>query len=530
MNKPSRANFFMASILILTLCSSAISSPQTIRWSPKTKVPKTKTPKIPDPVKTVGDVINSTGKTLGEVTGNVVRVTGDALHDTGKTIEIAHSNTATAIRKAGDDTGAEVRRAGKNIEEAAVAIRKYTERTVKGYTESLTDAERRVREGKVLDVLFHLAIDPIRNDEKNLALATQESTLVDATARTAASVYGGPQGAAAYAAWSTYRRTGDADLAIRVGIITGLASKGFEVTGEMPVGNNWDIAKKAAITGSIGGVAVAASGGDEAAIRDAFLMAGGMVLVKDGYKKYTGLDFDPTGADGPAYCMKGDPRLNPECAPPLEALKLNEDGSIFYDNKGNPEVDFSKLDKKRFFVGEWSKPGETGNFKLDNSKFMGSVARIPGMNAMAIFHDQWAVSWKMGELTTIPSILPAVVLTYTGTYVATGAAINNQIQDVNINTAQTDGGIQQPRVTAASTKEDEPTSFLCVKEGLSRSIFIATRDDNKDFACVVIYQKDKESKEDYALWYALKDEDYCKTPASKLAQNHVKQGWSCFAR
>jgi hypothetical protein len=538
MNKFNKTVPCIACVLIL-LSGSAMAKKKKCKDFWRSKCNKT--------VRTVVKVAEKAGKTVGEAPGNViregergaknvanevggvhdnvVRATGDALNDTVKTIGIAHSDVATAIRRAGDDTEAEIGRAGKNLEDAEVAIREYIERKAEGTIETLTDAERRVREGKVVDALFHLAIDPLRKEEKNMALATQESKLVDAVGRTAASVYGGPQGAAAYAAWSTYRRTGDADLAMRVGVITGLANKGFDLAGEMPIGNEWEIAKKAAIAGSIGGLAVAASGGDEAAVRDGFLMAGGMVLVRDGYKKYTGHNLDPKGAEGPPYCMKGNPLNDPDCPPPLKALKLNEDGSVFYDDKGNPVVDFSKLNPKRPLVGEWSKSGED-NWKLDNSKFMTSVARVPGMNAMALFHDKWAVSWKLEGLANYASIVPAVVLTYTGTYVGTGAAINAQIQDVNIKTAQD----EQPDVTAASARDGEPTSFLCMKDNLSRSIFIAIANDEKDLACVVIYQKDKESKEDFAPWYALKDKDYCKIPATKLAQDHIAWGWSCFAR
>jgi hypothetical protein len=46
---------------------------------------------------------------------------------------------------------------------------------------------------------------------------------------------------------------------------------------------------------------------------------------------------------------------------------------------------------------------------------MTAVSRIPGMNTMALFHDTWSVSWDMDAFTNVASIVPAVVLTYTGT-------------------------------------------------------------------------------------------------------------------
>jgi hypothetical protein len=67
-----------------------------------------------------------------------------------------------------------------------------------------------------------------------------------------------------------------------VGVITGVTSAGYASTGAMPAGSVGEVAKKAYVTGAIGGISVAASGGDEAAVRDAFLKSGGMVVVQSG--------------------------------------------------------------------------------------------------------------------------------------------------------------------------------------------------------------------------------------------------------
>jgi hypothetical protein len=86
-------------------------------------------------------------------------------------------------------------------------------------------AEKRLREGKVVDSMWGLATEPLQSSEENFAKATQESEVINAAAGTAAAVYGGPAGAAAYAAWSTYRRTGNADIALRAGILAAVTSQ-----------------------------------------------------------------------------------------------------------------------------------------------------------------------------------------------------------------------------------------------------------------------------------------------------------------
>lgn len=541
MNKLNKTTIGMMCILILSLSGPAIAGSM--------KKKRCKGNFFKCKAKSVSKLAKEVGKTIGETPGNIIREGGkgaenlgreanvagdnveraavDTIHDIGNTFGKAGDDAAKTIKKAGDDTVAEVGRAGKNLEDAAVAIRVYTERQLEGTVKTLTDAEKRIREGKVLDALYHLAVDPQLNTEENLAKATQESKLLNTVGQTAASAYGGPGGAAAYAAWSTYRKTGDADLAMRVGIITGLSNKAFAVAGKIQtIGTDGklivdELAKKAVVTGAIGGLAVAASGGDEAAVRDAFLLSGGMVLVQDGYKRVTTHDLNAKGAKGEPYCMLANPGANVDCAPPKEAYVKDENGKLV--------ADVRKVDPARPHVGLMVKPGDSSLLAKvagETSPVMTGVSRIPGMNAMALFHDHWAVSWEMSPVTNVATIFPAVVLTYMGTT----SPINDHIQDVNVEAAKKDNMPQPLGVTAASTSKDESTSFLCVKGELSRTIFIATGTDKTDFACVVVYQKDKELKEDLAPWYAVNDKDYCKIPAAKLAQDHVEWGWSCFAR
>ena len=85
---------------------------------------------------------------------------------------------------------------------------------------------------------------------------------------------------------------------------------------------------------------------------------------------------------------------NAECAPPAGAYIRDKDGNILKDTDCHYRVDVTKTDPYRPHVGQWSdvKPA---SWTEERSTFMTSVSRVLGMNAMSVFHDQWAVSWDM---------------------------------------------------------------------------------------------------------------------------------------
>lgn len=179
---------------------------------------------MPDVAKPVTKVIDDAGKTIGQVGTNVVKETGIGLGNVAREGGIALNNVATTIHKAGSDTGAQLNRSQHDLEDAGTAIHRFTLNELKGTQASLSHAEQRFRDGKIVDALFHLSTEPLQNTEQNAATAAQESQLLATVGSVAASVYGGPTGAAAYAAWLTYHQTGDINMALRVGVIAGLSS------------------------------------------------------------------------------------------------------------------------------------------------------------------------------------------------------------------------------------------------------------------------------------------------------------------
>ena len=127
-----------------------------------------------------------------------------------------------------------------------------------------------------------------------------------------------------------------------------------------------------------------------------------MVVVQDGYQAYTKHGLDPQASVGSeAYCISA---VATNCVP------LPDGAVVGLDEKGNFLVDMSKVDPAVPAVGL---KDNTAYFNESNPAMV-AVSKVPGMQAMAIFHDTWTVDWK-SDLMVKASILPAIVLTYVGT-------------------------------------------------------------------------------------------------------------------
>jgi hypothetical protein len=245
----------------------------------------------------------------------------------------------------------------------------------------------------------------------------------------AASAYGGPGGAAAYGAWLTYNQTKDVGLALRVGAITGAAAYATSGVANIPNANAGAIAQKTIMAGTIGGVAVAAAGGDKQAIQEGFLKAGGAVLIQSVYEVETNHKLDARASRGDAYCMAAvDPSV--PCAPPKEAYQIGPDGKPVVGKDGVPKVDIRKTDPSRPHVGTWAKPGEAPIIgPQETSKLMITISKYPGVNAMALLHDHVSYSMSFDPVTNVWTIVPAAAVTYYGTAAPTEDQIRDAAQD-----------------------------------------------------------------------------------------------------
>jgi hypothetical protein len=493
-----------------------------------------------------GDIATNLKKSSGDVVTVVEKANGDIV----TTVKKAAGDTATTIVKAEADTRAEVGRALVNTADAAKALERFHEQQLKGTARTLTNAEQRLREGKAVDALWGLGTEPLQQTQDNAAAALQESTILATVAQTAAAAYGGPAGAAAYAAWYAYKQTGDANLALRVGLITAASSYASAGVGGMPSGTAGELAKKTALAAAVGGLAAAAAGGDRQAMQEAALWSAGAILLQDGYKKYTGHELDGKSSQGEAYCMAADPASKATCLPPEEAYLRDANGKILTDADGLPQVDVTKTDPSRPHVGKWS-PINESRISGERSGFMTGVSRVPGMNAMSVFHDNWAVSWDMGPVTTVATIPPAIVLTYIGT----GAPYYDRIEKTAIERWREDqqksaiapagngpanppaaaatgpsggaaSGKSGPKAPTAKAPTYEERGFLCQTAAQPRTVWVEKPLERADFACRVHYIKDGVQT---TPWVARNEKGYC-APKAQLLADKLAKPFQCIYR
>jgi hypothetical protein len=455
---------------------------------------------------------------IGDVATAVVKVTGNVLTESA----VAVDNVARTEDKARSDVAAELKRAEKNVGEAIQALKQFAENEVKGMGDTLSDAERRFRQGKVADAFWHAAIDPYRHREANIFKAASESSLINTVGQVAASAYGGPQGAAAYSAWFTYRQTKDFNLALKVGLITGATNAGFGVVQTIP---SDELFKKTVLAATIGGIGVAASGGDDQQVLEGFLRSGGMVLIQDGYQRMTGgnLTDDAKVPNGPSYCMQALPGTA-DCAPPDQAYVRNKDGSIAKGPDGQPKIDVRYIDHTKPVVGLATGPQDArstiGRIGQEIATDKGIVLRTlafsaPGLNAGALFHDQWVMVAGMSAAENLLTIGPAIVLVYNGT----AAPINDVIQEAAVDAAREDGKAKEP------TRPQR--SYMCSKDDVQRAISVQTPTEIPELACAVLYEKKAAAS---LPWVALNDPTYCFKRASEFVAQHQEWGWTCYVR
>jgi hypothetical protein len=352
----------------------------------------------------------------GQVVGELVqRVGGDtvlAAQGAGKSISVVvakgGSDTVMNYTKVWKDIGEQAKRSFDDTVEAGEALLRYSQRTLDSKKVTFSNAEQRFREGKAVDAVWGMAVEPIQAEEENFFKATQESSVINQAASSAAATYGGPGGAAAYAAWQTYRATGDASAAFRSGVLAGITSANGP--GE-PLPKNaafMDVVKRAASAGAAGGIAVAAQGGDEAAIKDGFLKAGGSVLIQAGRDRFS------------AYSPKGAAAVNfAECVSARDVDCLSKTtyyrdakGKLIKDANGLASINPNKLDPKAY-VGKWTGINlNAAQSKAD--KLVLSVSKLPGDNKIVLFNGQMIITTRLGQTSDIDYGNPQVVLTSIG--------------------------------------------------------------------------------------------------------------------
>lgn len=443
-----------------------------------------------DPIKDI------TGKPLHEHGRKLTREVGNALRDIDRERLKITNKTIKEIGNAAEDIRILVQqgKCGGDICDALNATVKYVEATIVDTGDIIANTAKRIEEGKILDAMWHLAVDPLNAQQENAAEAAAKSSVLRAVGQVAAGVYGGPGGAAAYAAWLTYNMTdGNLELALRAGAISGATAYAMsqisDVQGiEAIKGVKIDaIAQRAALSGAIAGMAVAASGGSEADINNAVTAGIVMAVIRDGYKELTTtrLEDNLKASTGEPYCLAANPNSGLDCLPPPEAYLRNADGSIKYRGV-EPEIDITKLDALRPHVGMFAKTAQDNLVFTESTEFMQAVSRVPGMNAMAVGHDiidsrfnrinDLSLSndalFALELVVRVGTIAPSVVMTYEGAGYRVQEMIRAEAVERSQTSAEAAGAAPAPgqSPTSSATPPAHSTSVVPPLEPVGRAL------------------------------------------------------------
>lgn len=458
-----------------------------------------------DTLTTIQKAGGDTIKTLEKAGGDTVATLEKAGGDTVITfVKVGKDATATYV-KTWKDTAEQTKRSFQDAVDAATAVANYTTNQIKSYESSLSNAEKRLREGKVIDSMWGLAVEPLQASEANFAKATQESTLIATAASSAAAAYGGPGGAAAYAAWATYRTTGNADQALRAGFLAAATAQAGSSVSAMPSGTMGEVLKKTAMAGAAGGIAVAAAGGDEQAIKEGFLKSAGAVLVQAGNDKAKA--FAPKAKDAwdTVQCISA---RDLDCMSKTTWAK-DAKGRILKDAQGKPRLDTSKLDPQQY-IGKWTGI-DPKSVEGKKNALMTTISQLPKVEAIPLMKNRWTLSWTIRKTPTMGYGQPTVVLTYVGP----NPPFTSEVSYGR--------GGATPLWIEGGSASGIAGNYNCTLAGIGRKVRVAS----KGGGCEAIYRRDDGMQD--VLWHSAHHPEICAGKAAEFVTRMRAKGMQCTA-
>lgn len=341
----------------------------------------------------------------GDIITTVTKASGDVITTSVK----AGSDTVATYTKGFTDTSNQALRSFSDAVDAATAVGRFTKNNILDKPQILENAWHRIEQGKYVDAIFGLSADNYKSESKNFFKATQESALLDQAASSAAAVYGGPGGAAAYAAWQTYNQTGDATLAFKMGMLAGVQSQLSAGQKLSPTDPASEILKKAVFAGAAGGIAVAAQGGDENAITNGFLKSSGAVLIQGSQNQLAAYSPTVANAAEAVTCISA---KDVDCISNISYVR-DAKGKLVRDLKGKFQQDEANPIDPKATIGQWT--GINLNTAENRAnKIVADISKLPGSQTIALLKGQIVMTTTLGKTQAMPYGQPQVVLTVVG--------------------------------------------------------------------------------------------------------------------
>ena len=202
---------------------------------------------------------------------NIDKAATEAKANVDRELTDAREDLTTSANRLKRDIDREIKAAKEDIDDAVSAATTYLEDQTNSLIDTASETATLIQQGKLGDAIWHLATEPVNDSKSAFVKAISSSELLATAATIAVSAYGGPAGAAAFSAWLVYETTGDLDAAIRAGVAAGIAAQGGAAVNNMASETITQQVKKELVRASVNAAAVAAAGGDEEDIREAFM-------------------------------------------------------------------------------------------------------------------------------------------------------------------------------------------------------------------------------------------------------------------
>ena len=359
-------------------------------------------------------------------------------------------------------------------------------------------------EDSLVDAFWQSSIGPETPEANGTERITRAYTFANAITQLAHSVYGGPPGAAAYAAWWAYQQPDTSPAqALRIGLLVGAGLWASERHGD---GQPVAVAEvqRSSLAAALGGVTVAAAGGDEQALRRVFFDTGAAVLVQDGTQ---------------LYCLSA----TRECQQPPSQAARYEGGR---------------------FVG-WALeqlpagPANSGAAFPDAGTAV--APPLPNSDGALRIAQGWALNWQapkdLGNGVLYPlavlkrgadKALPVVAQAQPQTPPPVQAQAKAQAEGSA--PAQLQAQAQPQTVAPDPAPDATPTTtlstsrYLCERGGASRSIWVIPGDPKAGYVCRTMYQIGNTQA---VLWNAKQNPNICTAKAQTQVDKEKSQGYQC---
>jgi len=336
----------------------------------------------------------------------VIRPTEQAVAELDRTGERVAKEFDRTAEKVGDEASRGIDNVVEGIEVASKASLDLS----LAYVDAQVDAISALSKGEVEAAVRAVTVDHARAAEDIAAAAVIESSALRLVGQVAATAYSGPGGAAAFSGWYGYHASGgDWDAAAKGAAISGAASSVGYGVASIPgdAGLTLSSGIRVAAQGAGSSVVVAAAGGDSEAIRDGFWMGVATGASSETYQATVGIPMSgEVASEGPIAKSDGTPITD------------------YSPNASHVGLDVKSLtDQPQGILGS-----SKHVFAQENGPAMQAVGKVPGMNRMAYFHDQWMLDTS--NLAKLPlytqlTIPVAMVISYT----ATGVPLAQKMQD-----------------------------------------------------------------------------------------------------